>query len=72
MGNKLLNINEVLESIQNWDIDNQMYLSEILSKRIIALRRRQIAKRAREAENNYKSGRVKIGSIDDLWKDIND
>ncbi len=65
-------INEVLESIEKLDIDDQAYISEVLSKRLIELRRSEIARRATEAEQAYKEGKTKKGSFNDLWKDLND
>jgi hypothetical protein len=67
---KLPSVNEVLENIENLDIKDQVYISEVLSKRLIELRRTEIAERAREAEQAYRGGKVKKGGIDDLWKDL--
>jgi hypothetical protein len=65
-------IEEVLESIESLDIDDQAYILEVLSKRLVELRRSEIVKRAAEAEETYREGKVKSGTIDDLWKDLND
>ncbi|MGR3311708.1 MAG: hypothetical protein ACUZ77_13190 [Candidatus Brocadiales bacterium] len=72
MGNKLNSINEVLENIEKLDIDDQAYISEVLTKRLIELRRSEIERRAIEAEQAYKEGKTKRGSFNDLWKDLND
>ena len=66
-----MTIEQVLESIDSLGMDDQVYLLEVLSKRMIELRRRSIAERAKEAEKDYKKGKVKRGSVDDLWKDLN-
>jgi len=66
-----ITIEQVLESIDSLGTEDQVYVLEVLSKRIIELRRRSIAEKAREAEKAYKKGRVKRGSVDDLWKDLN-
>ena len=68
MRSKLKSINEVLESIEKLDIDGQEYVSEVLSKRLIEIKRSRIAMRSKEAEQAYKDGRVKEGSFKDLWK----
>lgn len=65
-------VNEVLGKIENLNIGEQEYLSEILSRRLIELRRKAIAKRAKEAEEAYRKGKVKSGTFDDLWNDLND
>ena len=67
---KLPGVNEVLENIENLDIKDRVYISEVLSKRLIELRRTEIAERAREAEQVYREGKVKKGGIGDLWKDL--
>ncbi|MBU0701210.1 hypothetical protein KKE26_07975 [bacterium] len=72
MGSKTVSINVALETIESLDVNAQAYISEILSKRIVELRRAGISKRAQEAEQSYKRGTVKRGNIEDLWKDLND
>jgi hypothetical protein len=71
MGRRLVSINKVLETIEGLDIDNQTYILEVLSKRLIELRRAKISKRAEEAEQAYREGKAKSGNIGDLWKDLN-
>ncbi len=71
MGGRLNSINKVLESVEKLDVDDQTYVSEVLSKRLIELRRSEIARRAKEAERAYKQGKTKKGSFKDLWKDLN-
>ncbi len=65
-------VNDVLVKIENLNLEEKEYLSEILSRRLIELRRKAIAKRAKEAEEAYRKGKVKSGSFDDLWNDLND
>ena len=71
MGGKLNTINKVLVSIEKLDVDDQTYVSEVLSKRLIELRRSEIARRVKEAERAYKQRKTKKGSFKDLWKDLN-
>jgi hypothetical protein len=70
--NGAVSIEKILESVENLDVEDQVYLLEILSKRLIDLRRLEIAKRAKEAERFYREGKVKRGKVSDLWKDLND
>ena len=72
MGSKINSINEVLENIGHLKFEDQAYVSEVLSKRMIEFKRSQIAKRATEAEQAYKKGKTKKGSLNDLLKDLND
>lgn len=72
MKNKSTQINDVLKTINSLDIDNQCYISKILSKRLIELRRAEIAESAQQAEQAYIEGNVKKGSSIDLLRDLND
>ena len=62
------NINDVLQSISTLSLDDQSFISETLNKRVIELRRNQIASRAKEAEANYQAGNVTQGNVSDLMK----
>ncbi len=53
-------------------MNDQEYVVDILSKRLIESRRAEISTRVKEAMGAYKEGKVKSGSLDDLWKDLND
>jgi len=65
-------INKVLEEIDQLDIDDQNYIHNILSCRLIDAERSLIAKRAQEAEENYSRGQVRSGSVNDLMSELND
>lgn len=66
------NVNEILETISSLPAEDQIFLSETLNKRVIELRRFQIAKRGEQARNNYEKGDVSHGSVNDLLKAIDD
>ncbi len=68
----MVTINEVLEETEHLGIDDREYLLNILSKRLVELKRVKISKRAKEAVGEYKKGTVKSGNFNDLWKDLND
>jgi len=63
-------VNKVLEEIELLDIDDRNYIHQILSYRLIEIERVRIAKRAREAEENYSHGHVRSGSIKDLLSEL--
>ena len=65
-------VNKVLEEIDQLDIDDRNYIHQILSCRLIDAERSRIAKRAREAEENYSQGHVRSGSVHDLLSELND
>ncbi len=70
MKSKMVTLNEVLEETEHLDIDDREYLLDILSKRLVELRRAEISKRVKEAVKSYKEGKVKSGKLDALWKDL--
>ena len=72
MATQLVTINQILETIENLDQDDRNYLLEMLYKRSIESRRMEIAERAKEAEIAFREGKVKVGTVDDLWRDLND
>jgi hypothetical protein len=61
-----INLNQVLQNISELSLDEQLYLSELLQKRLIDVRRTEIVNRVQEAEVNYRSGNVRSGSVADL------
>lgn len=63
-------VNDILQAISNLDFEEQSYIAEILSKRMLELRRSQIASRSKEAEKNYRLGNVRTFSVEDLIKNI--
>ncbi len=64
--------NQVLQNIDALSIEEQVYLSELLNKRLIDIKRAEIAARIQEAEENYRSGNVRSGTIFDLMMLAND
>ena len=65
-------VNKVLEEIDQLTIDDRLYIHQILSCRLVETERSLLAKRAREAEENYSRGHVRSGSVRDLMNDLND
>jgi hypothetical protein len=67
-----IDFNQVLQNIDELSIEEQVYLSELLNKRLIDIKRAEIAARVREAEENYRSGNVQSGTVADLMMLAND
>ena len=59
-------VGSILESLSVLDPDDQLFVTEILNKRAIEIRRNQILARAREAEENYKNGNTQIVTVAEL------
>ncbi len=60
-----INLNQVLQNISELSVEEQFYLSDLLQKRLVEVRRTEIANRVKEAEENYRSG-IRSGSIAEL------
>lgn len=65
-------VGNILEAISILDFEDQLFVAETLQKRMIELRRNQIAIRAKEAEEDYRLGKVLTGTVEDLMMDSND
>lgn len=61
---------EVLEAADRLSTDEQMELVEVLRKRIVEQRRREIAQDIREARQEFASGRCRPATPDDILKEI--
>lgn len=65
-------VGSILEAIAILDFEDQLFVAETLQKRIVELRRNQIALRIQEAEENYRLGKVHTGTVEDLMMDSGD
>ncbi|MEI6330563.1 MAG: hypothetical protein WCP16_15095 [Pseudanabaena sp. ELA645] len=65
-------VGSILEAISILELEDQLFVSETLQKRIIELRRKEIALRIQEAEENYRLGKVRTGSVADLMMESSD
>ncbi len=65
-------VGSILEAISILDFEEQLFVAETLQKRMVELRRKQIALRIQEAEENYQLGKVRTGSVEDLMMDSSD
>jgi len=66
------NVNEILENISSLPPEDQFFICETLNKRVVELKRFQIAKRGEQARENYGKGNVFHGSVNDLMKAMDD
>jgi hypothetical protein len=63
-------LKKVIEDFKNLPIEEKEYALEIVKKQTIEAKREVIAKRAKEANNNYKKGDIKTGDVKLLYKDL--
>ena len=65
-----LTFDELLETIDQLPIEQQETLLDLLERRVVELRRQQIAHNAAEARQLYHAGKLPSGSVDDLMADL--
>jgi len=63
-------LNKLIEDFNHLSLEEREYLIELAKKQLIEAKRERIAKRARNAEKNYKKGKVKSGTVKELFKDL--
>lgn len=65
-----ITINDVLNDFKKLGDSDKEYFLEVARKQLIELKRNHIADRVKEAEQNYNSGKTKVGNADELLKDL--
>jgi len=63
---------EALDIVESLPEDQQETLIAIIRGRLIEQRREALAKRIKEAREEYKQGEVTHGTVDDLMKEIDE
>ena len=63
---------EIIESIEALSAEEQEYLWDLVRKRRIQHRREEITNHARAFKLEFKEGRAKQGTVDDLIADLLD
>ncbi len=65
-------INQMVESFENFDLEDKEYLVDIFVKELREEKRERIYERALEAKTNREKGNVRVGSFQDLMSDLED
>ncbi len=68
MGNATLN--KVIDEFRKLPLDEKEYVIDVIGRQIVEAKREAISRRAKRAILNLSRGRVKKGTIKDLYKDI--
>ena len=63
--------NEILDQIDNLPYADQEMLIDIVKKKLIENRRDEIADNIKKAHQEYKSGNVVRGSVEDIINELN-
>jgi len=63
-------INKLIEDFSHLPLDDKEYAIEVIKKQLMETKRDTIAKRDKEAMTNYKKGKIKRGTVKDLYRDL--
>ena len=66
----MVTLDTVLSEISDLSLDEKEMVEDILHKRIIEEKREEIYSDYQEALKDYKEGKCKSGSVEDLIKDM--
>jgi TRAP-type C4-dicarboxylate transport system substrate-binding protein len=61
---------ELIESVEALPLDDREILMEIINKRISEQRRDELEADMEESLEAYRKGEVRVGTVDDLLKDL--
>ena len=67
-----LTVEDALESLSRFSLDDQLMISEIIGKRAIEQRRNEIEDSIRISRKEYAEGRTGHGSVNDFLANIKD
>ena len=62
---------ELIESVEDLPLDDREILIDIVNKRIIEQRREELVADMEESLQAYRKGEVRVGTVDDILKDLN-
>lgn len=63
-------IDKVIDNFSHLSLDDKEYVADILQKQLVEAKREAIAKRGKEALQNLKNRKVKTGTVEELYKDL--
>ncbi|MFA7421283.1 MAG: hypothetical protein WCZ90_16485 [Melioribacteraceae bacterium] len=66
----IMSFDNMLDNVSKLPADEQLMLAEIIKKRIIEQRRKELAVSVKEGMIEYNSGKAKTGTVDDFLRDI--
>ena len=63
-------LNKVIEDFGRLPLDDREYAADLIKKQLIEAKREAIYNRAKSALANVKKGKIKLGTVKDLRKDL--
>lgn len=68
--NHIISLNEILEDAERLSLEEQETLLEILNRRITNRRRAELAKDIRDAQREFREGKTRTATPDELVNEI--
>lgn len=65
-------VNDILEEFDSLSLEEQETVLDIEKKRLIEKKRQLLIQEVKEGEEEYKSGKLKPKSVDDIMKEIDE
>jgi len=63
---------ELIESVEALPLDDREILMDIINRRIIEQKREELVADMEESLQAYRKGEVRIGTVDDLLRDLDE
>jgi len=60
----------VIEDFNHLSLDEREYVIDVVKKQVIEAKRDAIARRSKEAMANLKKGKIKTGTVKELYEDL--
>ena len=61
---------KVIEDFNHLSLDEREYVIDVVKKQVIEAKRDAIARRSKEAMANLKKGKIKTGTVKELYEDL--
>jgi hypothetical protein len=63
-------LNRLIEDFNELSIEDREFAVELMQRQLVETRRERIVSRKKEAMANLRKGKVETGSVEDLFKDL--
>ena len=63
-------LHKVIEDFNHLSLDEREYVIDVVKKQVIEAKRDAIARRSKEARANLKKGKIKTGTVKQLYEDL--
>ena len=65
----MIEFHKVIEEIKLLNLEDKIYLKDLLDRMLIEEKRKRIRRNAEESLREYEEGKIKFGTIEDLRKE---